>query len=65
MPNIADVVPFSKTDKSFPNIGDISGNASYNDGIRPSLKHLDSDRLINDASVPENDSSIRPHLHGH
>ncbi|KOG96713.1 HMG2-induced ER-remodeling protein 1 [Saccharomyces pastorianus] len=62
MPNIADVVPFSKTDNSFPDIRDSTGNSGYNDGIRPSLKHLDSDRLINDASVPENDSSIRPHL---
>lgn len=62
MPNIADVVPFSKADNSFPNIGDSTVSANYNDGIRPSLKHLDSDRLINDVSIPENDSSIRPHL---
>ncbi|EJS41565.1 YOR227W [Saccharomyces arboricola H-6] len=62
MPNIADVVPFSNSDNSFPNIGDSSASTSYNDGIRPSLKHLDSDRLINDVSVTENDSSIRPHL---
>ncbi|CAI4051979.1 hypothetical protein SKDZ_15G3670 [Saccharomyces kudriavzevii ZP591] len=62
MPHIADVVPFSKADNSFPIIGDSSVNTSYNDGIRPSLKHLDSERLINDVSVPENDSSVRPHL---